>query len=595
MLLEFCVVTYADKPWLAHYDKAVPQSLDVIPERTVHSYLQETAKRLPNKPALVTSVRLPMVGHQRHVVTYRELDEHSDAFAAALIGLGLQKGQTVALLMPNISAFIIAYYGILKAGGVVATCNPSYPAPKIEYQINDCDAVMLVTITALYNTFKEVQQGTKVRTVIATNVKEYLAPLARAAFSATQEEKGGHALKELAEGDHWFQDLLKQYKGKKSDVVVTPDDIAFLQYTGGTTGVPKGAMATHRMLAFSTEQIAAWTNVDYAAEYGKNVRREDFTSIVALPMFHIFGLIIVLNQSVVCGWQMLLVPDARDTSTLVDLLATYKPDVLCAVPLLWYSLVTHDRIKKGEFNLSFVKIAISAASPLHETVYDAVTAAGVKHLTDAYGLSEVPIGNHANGIIYPNRKGSVGVALPHVEMRIVDIETGTRVLPPGQEGEIIIHAPNVMLGYYNQPEESRAVLRELEGKVWMYTGDVGRMDEDGFLFLTDRKKDMAIIGGFNVYPGNIEKVLKHHPAVADAGVWYVPHPKVVGEEALQGWIVLKPGETVKTADLVAFCKPLLAAYEVPRKYAFVEKLPYNEAGKLVRRELPKLKAEESAP
>ncbi len=584
------MVTYADKPWLKHYDEGVPYSLGGTPERTVHSYLQETAKRRPRRAALVTSVRLPMLGHQKHVITYGELDRLSDAFACALVDWGLQKGQTVCLLMPNISAFVIAYYGILKAGGVVAAVNPAYPPSKIQYQVNDCDAVMVITITALYQTFKDVQSGTKVRAVVATNIKEYLAPLARAAFTATQEKKGGHALDALQEGDLWFQDMLKRFRGKKPDVEVLPDDIAFLQYTGGTTGLPKGAMATHRMLAFSTEQVAAWTDVQYAQVYKDRTDRSKFTSLVALPMFHVFGLVIVLNQSIVCGWEIVLVPDARDTNTLVDILDVYKPEVLCAVPLLWYSLVNHPRFKSGEMNFSWVRIGISAASPLHQTVWQSVLDAGMRNLVDAYGMSEVPIGNHANTILKPAKMNSIGVPMPDVEVRVVDLETGTRVLPVGETGEIILHTPNVMLGYYNKPEESAEVLRYLEGKRWMYTGDVGYMDEEGYFYLVDRKKDMAIIGGFNVYPAVIERVLKTHPAIADAGVWRVPHPKVVGEEAVQGWIVLKEGESVKTADLVNYCKPYLAAYEIPRKYVIVDKLPYSEAGKLLRRELPKLKA-----
>lgn len=584
------MVTYADKPWLKHYEPGVPHTLGGVPERTVHSYLQETAHRIPNKAALVTSVRLPMVGHQKHTINYRELDEQSDAFASALIGMGIVKGQHVAILMPNIAAFVIAYYGILKAGCVVATINPSYPAPKIQYQANDSDAVVLVTITALYNLFKSVQADTKVRHVIVSNVKEFLSPLARAAFSATQEEKGGHALKEIAEGDFWFQDLLRQHKGQQSQVIVTPDDIAFLQYTGGTTGTPKGAMATHRMLAFSTDQIGAWTNVDYT-KYGKQYKRENFTSLIALPMFHIFGLIVVVNQSILCGWQMLLVPDARDTNTLVDLIATYKPEVVCAVPLLWYSLANHERVKKGDVKFNHMVVGISAASPLPRSTWEAATAAGVPNLVDAYGLSEVPIGNHANPIAGPIRADSVGMAMPDTDFRIVDVETGNRLMPVGERGEVIVDAPNVMLGYYGQPEESALVLREFEGRRWMYTGDVGYMDEEGFLYLVDRKKDMAIIGGFNVYPALVEKVLRDHPAVLDAGVWFVPHPKVMGEEALQAWIVVKDGQTVKTADLVAFCKPLLAAYEVPRKYVFVDSLPHNAAGKMVRRELSALKGQ----
>ncbi|MCS6836850.1 MAG: AMP-binding protein [Anaerolineae bacterium] len=588
------MLKHAERPWLKHYNPGVPDSLGDYPRTTIQYFLQQTAQKYPNKPCLLTSVRLPVVGHQRHVVTYGELDKLSDALACALIGLGLQKGQHVAIIMPNISAFVISYFAVLKAGGVVVACNPSYPAAKLRYQLDNSDSVMALTITALYNTLKEIQAQTRVKKVVVTNIKEYLAPLARTAFSTTQEKKGGHYLEKLEEGDHWFQDLLKQYRGQKPSVDVYPSDLAILQYTGGTTGVSKGVMVTHEMMSFSTQQVDRWTDLDYSADiYGKSIKREDFTALVVLPLFHIFGLVVLISQSIRCAWQILLVADPRDMNNVVDLVDVYKPEVFLGVPLFFHGFANHPRVKSGEVTLKHCRILLSSAAPLHPDVHADVTAAGGINLAEAYGLSELPAGNHSNPIIGKNRLTSVGVPMPDVEYRIVDVETGQRELPIGEVGEVILRAPNMMPGYYKMPEETAQVLREFEGRTWLYTGDLGYADEDGFLYLRGRKKDMALIGGFNVYPVMVEAALRQHPAIADVGVWSVPHPKVPGEEALQAWVVLKPGEQVKSGDLVNFCRPLLAAYEIPRRFVFVDALPYSEAGKLLRRELPNLQAEPS--
>lgn len=588
------MVTYADKPWLKHYNAGVPHSLGEYPKTTVQHFLQESAKKYPNKPCLLTSVRLPVVGHQKHIITYSELDKLSDALAAALVTMGLEKGQHVAIIMPNISAFIISYYAILKAGGVVVACNPAYPAAKLQYQLDNSDAVFALTITALYGTIKEVQAQTKVKSVIVTNVKEWFAPLARTAFATTMERKGGHYLDKVEEGDHWFQDLLKQYRNQKPNVEVLPSDVAFLQYTGGTTGnYTKGAMATHEMLSFSSQQVEKWTAVEYPeALYGKTKKREDFKSLLALPLFHVFGLVVLVSQSIACGWELILVADPRDMGNVVDLVDVYKPEVFLGVPLFFHGFVSHPRVKSGEVNLKHVRIAISSAAPLHASIHNDVSAIGTPNLAEAYGLSELPTGNHANPIVGKNRMNSVGVPLPDVDMRIVDAETGEKLMPVGETGEVILHAPNIMLGYYKMPEESANVLRQFEGQTWLYTGDLGYMDEDGFLYLVGRKKEMALIGGFNVYPNMVERVLKNHPAIRDVGVWHVPHPKVAGEEALQAWVVLKEGESAKSGDLVNFCRPYLAAYEIPRRFIFVDRLPYNEAGKLIRRDLLALAGKE---
>lgn len=579
------MVSYADRPWLQHYPPGVPASIKPYPESTIPDYLRDTAQRLPRNPALVTSVRLPVVGHKAHVMNYRELDRASDALAAALVDLGIEKGQTVCLCMPNTTNFIISYYAILKAGGVVCALNPSYPVKKLQKLADEADAVAVLTLTNLYRQFKEAQPHTKIKTVIVSNIKEYFHPLVRLAFSRTQEKPGGHYLKDIEKGDHWLQTLLRKYKGKKPGVTITPDDYAVMQYTGGTTGTPKGALATHRALVASTQMVAAWIDIEWGK--GEMPPREKQTIFAMLPMFHVFGLIVLVHQATSAGFKIILVPDPRDMNLVVDLIDIYKPNITLGVPMMFHAIGNHPRIVNGEVNLKSSKINISSAAPLHPSISEAIGKAGAV-LREAYGLSEVPAGNHCNPLTRDNLDYSVGVPMIDVDCRVVDLETGVQEVPVGQPGEIILHAPHLMSGYYKQPEETAAVLREYEGKLWMYTGDIGYMDESGYFYLIDRKKDMALIGGFNVYPGPVEQVIKSHPDVSDAGVWYIPHPRVEGQEALQAWVVLKPGARVKSGDLITHCKPYLAPYEIPRRFVFVDALPYSDAGKLLRRELPNL-------
>ncbi|QPC81943.1 AMP-binding protein [Phototrophicus methaneseepsis] len=582
------MVTYADRPWLKHYPAGVPASLKPYPDMTIPDYLRQTAKRVPKNPALVTSVRLPVVGHQAHTMTYGELDHDSDILAAALIDLGLEKGQTVILCMPNTTNFIISYYAILKAGGVVCALNPAYPAQKLGKLADEADAVMVLTLTNLYSTFKEIQYRTKVKHIIVSNIKEYFHRLVRIAFTRTQEKPGGHYLAKVEVGDYWLQDLLKKYKKKKPEVEITPDDIAVMQFTGGTTGDPKGALASHRALCASTQQIESWIDVDWPK--GSMPPMEKRVVLAMLPMFHVYGLIVLVHQATNAGWKIILVPDPRDMNHVVDLIDVYKPHITLGVPMMFHAIGTHPRMVNGEVNMKHSKITICGAAPLHPSITEAMRHTGAE-VREGYGLSEVPAGNHCNPIIgQPNRDNSVGIPMIDVDCRVMDIATGTQEVPVGEVGEIILNAPNLMEGYYKQPEETANVLREHDGKLWVYTGDVGYMDEDGYFYLVDRKKDMALIGGFNVYPGPVEKILKSHPDVIDAGVWYIPHPRVEGQEALQAWVVARPGTDVKKGDLINHCKPYLAPYEIPRRFEFVDELPYSDAGKLLRRKLPEIKA-----
>lgn len=578
------MVTYTDKPWLKHFDEGVPASLEPYPEITIPDFLRRSAEKFPKRPALVMDAKLPYLGRIKYTVTYRQLDRLSDAMAVALINLGLHKGEHVALMIPNSTAFVIAYYGVLKAGGVVVAVNPDYPALKIQKQLIECDAVMMVTMSLYYDMLKVIQSETKIRNLIVTNIKEYLPRAARILFAMTTEKKDGHYIGKLPPGDYRLQDLLKRYSGKQPQVEVLPSDIALLQYTGGTTGTPKGAMATHSALVASTLQANAWSTLDLP-EVENMPARHELVFLGVIPMFHVYGLVVLLSQAISGGASVILVPNPRDINSLVEMIDYYQPSVFLGVPTLWNAITDHADISSGKVSLKSIIIAYCAAAPMHYTTREAAENAGARKLVQAYGLSEVPAGNHSNPMIGDNRRDSVGLPLSDIDVRIVDLETGLQEMPVGEPGEIIVNSPSLMVGYYNQPEETAIALREFDGKIFMYTGDVGYMDQDGYFYITDRKKDMVLIGGFNVYPTNVEKVLLTHPAVQDVGVAGIPHPKKAGEEALMAWVVVKPGHRVKRGDLIAHCKPHLAGYEIPRRFEFIDELPKSAVGKLLRREL----------
>lgn len=468
---------YDEKPWLKHYDPGVRHTLEPYPDVPLQKFLQDAAQKNPQRPALITDSKLPALGHVPATLTYGELDSQSDALAAALISLGLKKGETVALVLPNVAQFAISYYAILKAGGIVAATNPTYPPDKMAFQINDCDAKIVITLTLFYPVIKELQPKTQLKTVIATNVKDYLAPPARLMFTLAKEKKGGHRLDGLASGDHWLLDLLKQYAGRKPDVVVKGSDLALFQYTGGTTGVSKGAMATHKALVANTLQAKEWTSVTEGELAGKD--RADFAYLGALPLFHVFGLLVMLSQAMSTGARIVLVPNARDIDNVVEIIQHYKPNVFLGVPALFNAVNNHPRVKSGEVRFNSVWIAQSGAAPLPPATKREFESAGAKLLYEGYGMSEMPTATHNNPIIGTNKIGTVGMPLPDIESKIVSLDDGMTEMPVGEIGEIIMRGPNIMSGYYKMPTETANTLREHSGKTWVYTGDIGFMDADG--------------------------------------------------------------------------------------------------------------------
>lgn len=579
-------ITYTDRPWVKSYDEGTPSTID-YPPVPLHQFLSDSAKRFPNKASLITSTRLPLLGRVSASVTFSELEQATDALAAALVDKGLEKGDRVAIVMPNCTAFAISFFAILKAGGVVAATNPTYPPSKMEYQINDCDAKFIITLTLFYKLVKEIQPKTQAKAVIVANIKEYLPTVAKFLFTLALEKKEGHYLEDVQPGDYWFQDLLKQYAGKKANINVSPDDLALFQYTGGTTGVSKAAMAKHSALVANMLQMRTAMDV-------LDIPLQDHIYVGAIPMFHVYGLVAMLSMSVHMGAKVILIPNARDIDDVVDVIDHFKPTLFPGVPALYNAVNNHPKVLSGEYSLKSLVYCLSGSAPLPRATKEEFERLSGSAIREGFGMSEAPTATHVNPTKGENRTGSIGLPLPDMDMRIVSLDDNETDVPIGEIGELVMAGPNVMLGYHKMPTETKNVLRaDKNGKIWLFTGDIARMDEDGYFYIVDRKKDMALIGGFNVYPAEVEDVLKMHDAVLEVGVAAIPHPEKEGQEALKAWVVVKPNMTVSKEELIKFCEDKLAPYSVPRRIAFIDELPKSTVGKTLRRELIRLESENS--
>ncbi|MBN1565887.1 MAG: long-chain fatty acid--CoA ligase, partial [Anaerolineae bacterium] len=527
---------------------------------------------------------LPLVGRVHATVSYREINALSDSLAAALVEMGLQKGDRVAIVMPNCVQFVVSFYGILKAGGVVVALNPTYPPIKLNDLLIDSGATFVLTLSLFYEGLKQFQPDTQVKRVIVTNVKEYLPPLARVLFTLAKEKKEGHCITKAPE-DEWLQDVLARYAGKKPNVEVKPDDLAIFQYTGGTTGVPKAAMSTHAALVANTLQCQAW------------LVRPDVQEVflAALPMFHVFGMVAVMSFAVSLHAAMILVPNPRVMDDVVESIHRFRPTLFMGVPAMFNAINNHAGVLSGKFDMSSIYACISGSAPLPPSTKRKFEEISGGRLLEGFGMSEAPTASHVNPVKGENRAGSIGLPFPDMEMRIVDLDDGETDLPVGEVGELLMHGPMVMCGYHGMPTETANTLRQgPDGKLWLYTGDIARMDEDGYFYIVDRKKDMALIGGFNVYPRNVEDVLMEHPGVKEVGVVAVPHPnpEKIGQEALKAWVVCHEHESLTVDELIDFAKRRLAPYEVPRRIVFVTDLPRTTVGKILRRELAQMEIEE---
>lgn len=571
---------YSHRPWTKRYDAGVHASLQPYPSHPFHEFLHKAAEHHPNAPACVMSAHLPVVGRQRADMTYKELDDLSDALAVALSDMGVKKGDRVAIIMPNCTQFVMAFFGILKAGAIVCATNPTYPAVKMQEQLADGGATTAITMSLFYNTLKSIQAQTAIKNVIVTNIKEYLPPVARTLFTIAKEKKDGHRI-EKAPNDHQLQDLLKRYRGRKLGIDVQSDDPALFQYTGGTTGVPKAAVSSHHALVVNTLQCRAFLLTN---ESRNSAELPVF--MAAIPLFHVFGMVSVMGLAVTVSGSMLMVPNPRDIKEVLEVIHLYKPTFYMGVPAMYNAININPEVATGKYHLRSIKACISGSAPLAPATKKRFEELTGGKLVEGYGMSEAPTAFCVNPLNGENRTGSIGIPLPDVELRIVSLEDGVTDMPVGEVGEMVAWSPHLMSYYHNQPQETANALRiGPDGRKWLYTGDIAKMDEDGYFYIVDRKKDMAIIGGFNVYPTMIEKVLAEHPAVQEAAVAKVPHPEKVGQETLMAWIIVKDGQVVTEKEIIDFAAKRLARYEIPTRIQFTSELPRTIVGKVLRREL----------
>jgi long-chain acyl-CoA synthetase len=556
-----------EKPWLKFYDEDVPHTLE-YPEVPLHWYLEESARKYPDVIATIFPGRF---GETK--LTFKELNDLANRLANAIIDLGVKKGDRVALYMPNCPQFVIGYYAILKAGGVVVATSPLYSPREVEHQFNDSGAKAVIVLSLMYPTVKAVQPKTEVENVIVTNIKEHLGGIDRLLFSLVMEKKGGHRVDELAERHLWLKDLLEKYPADAPGVQVGHNDMALFQYTGGTTGVPKAAVILHRNLVANVMECSAWL---------PDVRVPGEVHLAAIPLFHIFGMVTTMAWAVSIAAPMILISNPRDIDGLLKAINKYKPTLFMGVPTMYNAINSHPDI--GKYDVKSIRACISGSAPLPLAVKQKFEELTGGKLVEGYGLTESAVATHCNPMYGRNIEGSIGMPLSDIRAKIVDLETGEKDLPAGEVGELVLRSPTVMKEYWNMPDETAIALRE----GWLYTGDIAKMDEQGYFYIVDRKKDMIIASGFNIYPSEVEDVLYEHPKVQEAAVAGIPDPK--RGETVKAWVVLKPGETASVDEIRDFCRDKLAKYKIPYHVEFRDELPKTMVGKVLRRML----AEEEA-
>ncbi len=493
--------------------------------------------------------------------------------AAGLAANGFKKGDRAVIYMPNTPQFVITYFGILKAGGIAIATNPLYTERELEHQLNDCGAETVFVLSLYYNQLKSVvRKGhTQVKRVIVTNIKEYLPTHLGLLFGLLKEKKEGHYVVPEP-GDMWFQDFLALgRRSTKPKVTVTGNDIALLQYTGGTTGLAKGAVGLHRNLVANTLALQTW--IDW--EYGK----EGFLG--AIPYFHVYGMITAMIFSISVAGQQIIIVNPRDQKDLLSSINKYKPAIFPGVPALYNAINNNPDVAAGKYDIRSIRACISGSAPLLLETKKRFEELTGGTLVEGFGMTETFVATHANPIKGAVKEGAIGIPIPSVESKIVDVDDGVTEMPVGAEGELIIKSPSVMQGYWNKDEETKNTLRD----GWLYSGDIAKMDEDGFFYITDRKKDMIIAGGYNIYPREVEEVLMTHPAVIEVSVAGVKDAR--RGETVKAWIVKKEGDPTTEEEIVEWSKDQLAKYKYPRLIEFRDELPKTTVGKVLKRELRK--------
>ncbi len=557
-----------ERIWTRHYDDGVPTEPE-FEDRTVVDFLDHAVAHWGDRPA---------VTFKGKTLTYSELNEQVDRFATGLAGLGAGEGSRVAIWLPNLPQTVIAFFATLRLGAQVVNTNPLYVEREVEHQFNDAGVTIVVTLDFLWrDRLRGILDRTGVEHVVVTSIPDYLPFPLNWLAPLKLRKTGQYARVPREDGVHFFREIIAANEPAPPSPELAMDDVAVLQYTGGTTGVSKGAMLTHRNLSANVQQGRMWLN---RAVEGEEVL------LACLPYFHVFGMTASMLLPVRLATHMIMAPNPRDIPDLIKSITKYRATLFPAVPAIFGAINNYPGIEKVD--VSSVKYCISGSAPLPVEVLERFEELTGSKITEGFGLTETSPFTHANPFDGLRKVGSVGVPFPGTDMRVVDPETGERDLGFGEEGELCIRGPQVMAGYWGRPDETAETLRD----GWLFTGDLARVDEDGYTFIVGRKKDMILASGYNVYPDEVDQVLHSHPAVLEAATIGIPDPK--RGETVKSFIVLKPDASATPEEITEFCRKELAVYKIPRQVEIVAELPRSSMMKILRRELRERELEKMA-
>ena len=538
------------KPWLNFYDNETPKSIN-YPSKPIYELLENSAEKHPNNILTI---------FYGNTLTYKQIKEFSDSFASNLIKMGLKEGDRVALLLPNFPGYLISYYGILKAGCTVVPLNPLYTESELSYQVSDSQAKLIITIPQFVKKVLSISKSLQLKTPIVSYISDFL-PFALKIIMKLKEDK---QLKDIKNDIKNLKDLINS-KTSFKPVKIDPNSLAVLIYSGGTTGVAKGIMLSHSAVVANVHQISSWGHL-----------KPDDRILAVLPIFHGFGMNVCMNSSIFNGMSIILMPrfDAKEMAKSIQ---KYKPTMTAVVPTILTALSNLPDIEK--YNFTSLKAVWVGAAPLTKTTKESFEGKAKCKVIEGYGLTEAVTAIMANPYLGKHKVGSIGLPFPDVDAKIISLEDGKTELKPNENGEIILKTPTIMLGYLNKKKETEETIKD----GWLYTGDIGYMDEDGYFYITDRKKDLIIVGGFNVFPSEIDEVLYTHPKVKEGITVGIPDD--YKGEKIKVFIVLKEGETATEDEFKEFFREHLVPYKVPSEIEFRDSLPKSAIGKILRKEL----------
>ena len=546
------------KPWLTFYDDEVPDNL-TIPALTISDLLDNAARNYPKQTAII------YLGTR---ISYEQLKQQVDKLAAALHHMGIRKGDRVAIMMPNCPQTIIAYYAVLSLGAVTVMTNPLYVVRELEHQWGDAGVEMVIGLDLFWPQIDGARQKLPIKQVILAGIQDYMPLVKRTLAPFALKRKGKWVDVNYGDTVQAFKKLLGRRFSPPPRVELEPEALACLQYTGGTTGLPKGAMLTHRNLVASLAQVRSFLLYEH--------RETEDVALAIMPFFHVYGMNGLINMATYMAATLVLIPQP-EIKPIVEAIVAERPTFFLGVPALFVALNNYRSI--DQIDLTSIKAVFSGAAPLPVDVMTQFEARTGARIAEAYGMTEASSVTHVNPLKGQRKFGSIGIPIIGTDAKIVDVDDPTKPVAVGQDGELMIKGPQVMQGYWNRPEETETTL--IEG--WLRTGDIARMDEEGYFYIVDRKKDMILSAGFNVYPREVEEVLYQHPKIKEVAV--IGLPDGVRGERITAYVSLLPGETATATEIRSFCREHLAPYKQPRKIIFRDDLPKSLAGKVLRRQL----------